>query len=417
MGVKKNLSALPPINERHAAGRTEHSGLIKTAVIVVVVIPAVAIFTILASIAATGWIVFRNGQFVSIGPLKSYLDVFSIDAGGLAGFIAFGGLLLAINRIEMKSQDGLDAEAAVRSFILLRFRNSIQWAAVIGASTAPAGGLLWVLLNTERSDWAKSSATVMVACLALWTVLLLALPSNGYFGLQSVAKEWTLDHAAFRQDSVVQSWGKRWNTEVQSRRKVRWYFWHLTWRWLIFALLASAGMFLLSWLTDTEKPDWNSPYAVSSILILFAFAAYVEGLILLAVGWLAVAGRTAANRGWRKTSIITKALALLLAPGIAAACSMLGYLPFTGMAWTIAVLQVAFVVGLLIDGELRHPAWWPVRGMVLSSRAQSHQLAYRTWRRLDRTIEVGLNELPRRERKRKEKEISRWRESVQNGEI
>ncbi|XAS71624.1 hypothetical protein VUN82_21480 [Micrococcaceae bacterium Sec5.1] len=369
---------------------------------------------ILTIALAPGWIVFTNGHVIDFVRLKKLLEIFALDTSGLAGFLAFGGLLLAINRIEMKSHDSPDADGAVRTFILLRFRNSIQWAAVIGASTAPAGGLIWIITNVDHVDWLRSIIGVAVTSLALWTVLLLAVPSSGYFGLQSVAKTWNLNHTAFRRDMILQNWGGRWRTNIQQTPPRRWYLWHVAWRWLIIAFGATCVVLLLAEMTDEVKPDWGNPATASVALSLFLFNAYVGGVTLLIAGWLAETGITAVNRGWRKTGVVLKSLALFLGPAIAIATIGFAYLPLAVMVWIIAATQVAYVLGLLNDGDLHHGIWWPVRGMILNARLQSQRWAHFRWKRLDETLRSGLCELPSRERKRKEKEISRWHDRLSN---
>lgn len=379
--------------------------------------PISAAGTLLAIALAPGWRLFKNDRVLDIEQLRGYLAIFALDASGLSGFVAFGSLLLAINRIEVTSQASIDAETAVRAFIILRFRNFIQWAAILGASTAPIGGIIWIILNSSQPDWPRSTLSIAAACAALWIVLLLSVPGSGYFGMQSIAKEWAVNHAAFRRDMLVRNWGSRWGTRIQEAPVKRRQAWHVIWRWLIVALAATVEIAILSQLIDEMKPDWGDPRTLPIFATLFIYNSYVGGIILLVAGWICEAGIAAAHRGWRKTGLAIKFLAASLGPSVAIAFMVFDYFPFSVMAWTIAILQVGFVLGMLNNGNLKNSVWFPVRGMVLNARSQSHRWAYLRWRSLDALLNTGLEDLPRRQRKRKKKEISQWRDRITNSEI
>lgn len=401
------------LNNSHAVGRSEHSRLILTGLLITLYVPIGAAAMVVAGTSMPAWTVFDGALDVDTSRLRAYLHVFTIDAGGFAGYIAFGGLLLAVNRIETTSQKELDTESAVKMFMVLRFRNFIQWASVVGAATAPCGGLLRIVLNTDRPDWLKSAAAILIATLALWTVLLLAVPGSGYFSLQSVAREWDLNHTAFRRDNIARTWGNRWGTRIDMAAPGRWQLARIGWRWILISLLAAGGTILLAQIFDEVKPDWSQPELIRIVIFLFVFNAYFGGFVLVATGWIAESAIAAANRGWVKTSRLAKLLALLIGPIAAAIAFSFNYAPFTVMAWSLASAQVAYALGVLNQGNLRSPLWWPVRGMVLNARSQSHAWANRRWRALDESLAKGLAELPTRERKRKEKEIFRWRQMFQ----
>lgn len=398
------------LNDSHAVGRSEHSRLILTGLLITLYVPIGAAVMILVGATMPAWTVFDGALDLDTLRLRAYLQVFTIDAGGFAGYIAFGGLLLAVNRIETTSQKELDADSAVKMFMVLRFRNWIQWASVVGAATAPSGGLLWIILNADRPDWLKSSAAILIATLALSTVLLLAVPGSGYFSLQSVAREWDLNHTAFRRDNIARTWGNRWGTRIDVTDPGRWHLARMAWRWLLISLLAAGEAVLLVQVFDEVKPDWSRPDLIRIVLLLFVFNAYFGGFVLVATGLIAESAVAASNRGWVKTSRLARLCALLIGPSAAAIAFNFDYAPFTVMAWSVASAQVAYALGILNQGVLRSPVWWPVRGMVLNARSQSHAWANRRWRVLDDSLAKGLAELPGRERKRKEKEISRWRQ-------
>lgn len=83
----------------------------------------------------------------------------------------------------------------------------------------------------------------------------------------------------------------------------------------------------------------------------------------------------------------------------------------------LTVIQFLFVLGLLTGRPLTSWAWFPVRGLVAHTQATAHREAHRRWKALDVMLERGLDELPRREAKRKRREISQWRERLEISEF
>jgi hypothetical protein len=398
------------LNDSHAAGRSENSRLLWAALLIVVYVPVSAAIMLSVVVTTPGWILFKgSGQIVDVEELRRYMGILAVDASGLVNFIAFGGLLLAINRFEVVRQSDIDAATAMRFFIVLRFRNAIQWLAILGTATGPLGGALWIALRLGHDGWINGAVSIALASAAIWTVLALSIPSSGYFGLQSVAKEWTLIHTAFRRDMLVRAWGNRRMTSIREAPVKRWWMWHMIWRWLTIALAATGEAVLLALLTDEVKPSWGDPGTLPFLIALFLFNAYVCGILLVLAGLIVEIGITVTHRGWRRTGLALKFLSLSLGPALAIMSIGFDYLPFTAMAWTIAALQVAVLCGMLNNGKLGRWFWLPVRGLVTNARSQSHQWAHVRWRALDESLNASLKLLPRRERKRKKKEIAHWR--------
>lgn len=401
------------LNDSHAAGRSENSRLLWATLLIVVYMPVSTAIVLSVVATAPGWIQFRGaGQIIDVEELRRYMGILAVDASGLVNFIAFGGLLLAINRFEGVRQSDIDAATAMRFFIVLRFRNAIQWLAILGTATGPLGGALWIALHLGHDGWISGAVSIALASAAIWTVLVLSVPSSGYFGLQSVAKEWTLIHTAFRRDMLVRTWGNRWMTNIWEAPVKRWWMWHMIWRWLIIALAATGEAVLLAQLTDEVKLGWDDPGALPILIALFLFNAYVGGIFLVFAGLVVEIGMTASHRGWHKTGFALKFLSLSFGPVLAITSIGFDYLPLAAMAWTVAALQMAFLFGMLNNGNLGRWFWLPVRGLVTNARSQSHQWAHVRWRTLDESLNASLKLLHRRERKRKEKEIAQWRDRI-----
>jgi hypothetical protein len=406
------------LNESHAAGRSENTRLLWTVLLIVAYVPLAGAAILFAFATSPGTIFFREAdQVVDVEELRRYLAAFALDVGGMAGVIAFGGLLLAINRFDGGAQSDIDAATAMRHFMVLRFRNAVQWLAVLGTATGPLGGTIWIALHLGHDGWIRDAVGIGFACVATWTVLILAVPSDNYFGLRSVAKEWTLIHTAFRRDMLLRNWGSRWQSDLFEAPTGRRLWWHLILRWLFISLLLTGEVVVLAQLTDDVSPSWGAPGAFYTLVALYLVNAYIGGLVLLFVALSVLAGINAFNRGWKKTSVAFKGLALIFGPVVSIALMGLDYyFPFTAMAWTQAFVQVLFVLGLLNKGEPKSWVWSPVRGLVMDVRSLSHRQSHLRWRSLDRSVNASLALLPRRERKRKEKEISQWRDRINLGE-
>ena len=406
------------LNDSHAAGRSENSRLLTAALLIVVYVPISAAAVLFGFAMSLGSMFFRGANHpVDVEELRRYLSVFALDAGGMAGMIAFGGLLLAINRFEGAPQNDIDAASAMRHFMVLRFRNAIQWLAILGTATGPFGGMLWIALHVGHDGWIRDSLGIGFTCLATWTVLILSVPSDNYFGLQSVAKEWTLIHTAFRRDMHIRNWGSRWQSHLLAPPAGRRFWWHAILRWLFISLLLTGEVVILAQLTDDVSPSWGAPGAFYTLVAWYLLNAYIAGIVLLFAALIVLAGISASNRGWRRTGVALKGLALILGPVASIALMGLGYYsPFTAMAVTQAFVQVLFVLGLLKNGALNSWVWIPVRGLVNDVRSVSHRQAHLSWRGLDLSVNASLALLPRRERKRKEKEIARWQDRINLGE-
>lgn len=400
------------VNDQHAIARKETSRRRYEALFIILYIPFAAAATLAAGVTAPGWILFQNGSFVNFDALRSYLAVFAVDSNGLAGFLAFGGFLVALNHFNGAKSSEMDSGAAVQLFVYLKFRNAVQWAAVAGVSAAPLGGLIWVLINTHREDWAKSTFSIIVVCLALWAVVLLSIPPKGYFGLQSVADEWTLNHTAFLRDTLALSWGERWGLKIQSAPHQGRHPFRLAIAWSIVALAATVGFGLLAATLDPETSVWDDPLPWLTLLMFFLFNVSLVSLVVVISTTFVSASTSSHHQGRYTGAKVYKALAILISPTVAALFALQGYWPFTIMIWAICLIQTTFVFGLLRQGRLSW-RWFPVRGLVMLTRSWLHQQTHLKWERLDRSLEKGLRNLPRQARKRKEKEIAAWQKRIQ----
>lgn len=300
----------------HAEGLRERSSIIRgifTVIIGGMVVDLLGLYVVVVN-PASSELMFSD-QAAFIDNFIKTLNVVALDGGALGGVLAFGGLLLAVRAIEVRKDDLSKRGTSFRILARSEFRNYIQFLGVMGASAAPPLGILWIVLNNSAPVWSRSNFGIAVQILAIWLVLILALPEDPN-NLDEIRDDWAIRHIRYKQILLVRQfdgrWGRKFCRSLDQKRSIFRAIARLSVRLLI--LSATVCLALVTTYAVIE-PETLAPHWRLRIPILFAIMVTLSVLVNFGLG--AVLGRLAIGSGYRGSKTSRRILAGLayLIPG------------------------------------------------------------------------------------------------------
>ncbi|WP_136017900.1 hypothetical protein [Arthrobacter silvisoli] len=404
------ITSAPSPDEAHAEGLRQRRTLVTGVAAVILSGPFVVAFLLLLVLVnptSVELLVKDSRAFVEL--TAGTLRILALDSSALGGFVAFGGLLLAVHKLDLGRSAFTDKALTFRLLAITEFRETLQFLGVLGTATAPVFGLLWIVLHAGEPGWERATISITGQCLGLWLVLILAVPDSS-LGLKDARDEWGLRHMRYRATVLEHQFSGRWgrnftNTRQRLLRPMLRLALHLG----STAVASSAFFVSLTLADETAGLSWSSAGWIF-VLMSIIFGLFIPMMLSLGVGAARLA-LAANSRGFIGTSRILTGIAYAF-PAIFATAGE-WYAPFIMIIGILSVIHAACITSILVTRAPKGPFLGPFRPIVLPIQEIIFGLAQHQLKDIEEGLERRLDRFSPRRRRKMMREISKW-ESLNN---